>query len=156
MYSLNFALCTRKPTVIICCMHAVPCDFLFISADKQSPAAERLRATPHLLEDQVGSVIFPKVRRWHFRPCCPCKFLNQLDHVSNQPNCVVAASWIMITTTATLSYYLDTPECINAITLFNLSNLYRVVEPNTTVTVHHNVTCIQVCAKGLSLAHGDI
>lgn len=90
------------------------------------------------------------------KPCCPCQFWNQLDHVSNQPNCVVAASWMMITTTATLSYYLDTPECINAITLFNLSNLYRVVEPNTTVTVHHNVTRIQVCARGLSIAHGDI
>lgn len=57
------------------------------------------------------------------------------------------ASWIIITTATALSYFLDTPECINAITQFNLSNLHCVVWLNTRLTVHRDVTSMQVSAR---------
>lgn len=60
---------------------------------------------------------------------------------------VEGASWIMITTATALTHFLDTPECINAITQFNLSNLHRVVWLNTGVIVHPDVTSMQVCAR---------
>lgn len=58
----------------------------------------------------------------------------------------------MITTVTKASYLLDTPECINAITQFNLSNLHWVFWLNTRVTVHPNVSK-RTSMQGLWVLH---